>query len=548
MNYHGGGSVPTIRCVANDKYSMPLHPVLIAGKWRPANASGTFHAENPATGETLPDEYPISDWQDCGAALAAAATAAVELRSVAPERIADSLTKFADAIEARCAELVEIAHQETALVKTPRLQDIELPRTTGQLRQAAVAAAEGSWALPTIDSNLNIRSYYAAIGPVCIFGPNNFPFAFNAVSGGDFAAAIAAGNPVIAKAHPSHPGATRILAEQALRAVSSSGLPPATVQLLYHMQPEDGLRFVSDPRVGATAFTGSRAGGLRLKAAADAAGKPIYLEMSSINPVVILPGALKERGEKIADEFTNSSLLASGQFCTNPGLLVLLRGDATTQWLESVKQRFEKQSPAPLLSAGVARSLSAGVAALREAGARLVTGGAPISGPGYKFANTLLAVDGPQFLAAPDRLQQEAFGNAALAVIAEDEDQAETILEGLEGNLTGSIYSDSAGSDDALYTQLAPVLRSRVGRLLNDKMPTGVAVSAAMNHGGPFPSTGHPGFTAVGLPASMRRFAMLECFDNVRRSRLPEALRDENPNGRMWRWIDGRSTQNDVES
>lgn len=165
---------------------------------------------------------------------------------------------------------------------------------------------------------------------------------------------------------------------------------------------------------------------------------------------------------------------------------------------------------------------------------------------GHRFANTLLRVSGEKFLAGPDELQTEAFGNASLMVVIRDADEASAILEHLEGNLTGSIYSDTAGADDAVYARLAPMLRARVGRLLNDKMPTGVAVTAAMNHGGPYPATGHPGFTAVGIPASLRRFAMLQCFDNVRPNRLPAALRNQNPNGKMWRLIDGQWTQGSI--
>jgi alpha-ketoglutaric semialdehyde dehydrogenase len=173
-------------------------PVLIAGEWRPSRAAGSFHADNPATAEPLADHYPVSSWADCDAALEAAATAASVLRTTPRDQVARFLTRFAERLEERKAELVDRALLETALARTPRLADVELPRTTNQLRQAAAAADEGSWALPTIDTKLNIRSRFEPIGPVAVFGPNNFPFAFNGVAGGDFAAAIASGNPVIA--------------------------------------------------------------------------------------------------------------------------------------------------------------------------------------------------------------------------------------------------------------------------------------------------------------------------------------------------------------
>jgi NADP-dependent aldehyde dehydrogenase len=526
--------------------------VLIGGAWRESKSAGSFHAWNPASGEPLPEQYPVSSWHECDEALSAAADAFAALQRTPPEKMASFLERFAARLDARKDELAAQAHLETGLPVKPRLADVELPRTTDQLRQAAAAAIDGSWSLPTIDTKLNIRSCLAAIGPVVVFGPNNFPFAFNAAAGGDFAAAIAAGNPVIAKGHPLHPGTSRMLAEEAHAALSDAGLPAATVQLLYRVEPSSGLKLAADPRTGATAFTGSRAAGMKLKAAADAAGKPIYLEMSSINPVVILPGALAERGAKLAEEFGGSCLLGGGQFCTNAGLVILLDAPETAPFIDAVKKVFEAGAPPPLLSSAVVSSLRESVAKLHAAGAEIIAGenrgdqgsGGP-SGPasGFRHPNTLLRVSGRQFLANSDALQTEAFGSASLVVVAADDAEAAKVIARLEGNLTGSIYTDSQGSDDRMYDGLAPLLRQRVGRLLNDKMPTGVAVSPAMNHGGPYPATGHPGFTAVGIPASMRRFAMLQCYDNVRPRRLPAALRDENPNGPMWRWIDGKYVQ-----
>lgn len=518
---------------------MTRHRVLIGGQWRHAHAAGSFNAENPALGERLPDEYPISEWADCDEALAAATLAAAVLRAEGPEKRAAFLDAFAARIEARRDELVDMAHAETGLPRKPRLAEVELPRTVGQLRQGASAARDLSWALPTIDTKLNIRSVLAPIGPVWVFGPNNFPFAFNSVAGGDFVAAIAAGNPVIAKANTSHPGTTRLLAEEAFKALIEAGLPPSTVQLIYRTSHADGERLVADPRTGATGYTGSRHAGLKLKAAADVAGKPIYLELSAVNPVFILPGALAERWAALVDEFVTSSLMGTGQFCTSPSLVLLVASDATDRFLDGVKARFEAASPAPLLSSSVARSLASSVATLQDAGARLVTGGDAVAEPGYRFKNTMLIASGEQFLASPERLQTEAFGNAALFVVAKDSDELCAVAERLEGSLTGCLYTDTRGSDDALHDRIEPALRARVGRLLNDKMPTGVAVTPAMNHGGPYPSTGHPGFTAVGIPASLRRFAMLQCYDQVRPDRLPPVLRDAPPHDRAWRLIDG---------
>jgi NADP-dependent aldehyde dehydrogenase len=509
---------------------MTTQPVLIAGRWRPANSSASFQAENPATREPR-GSFPVSTWEDCYEALNAAAQAFDEMRRLPAEQIGQFLDAVAARIEARTDEIVRLASQETGLPAAPRLAGNELPRTTGQLRLAAAAAREGSWAEPIIDAKNNIRSMYGPIGPVAVFGPNNFPLAFNSASGGDFAAAIAAGNPVIAKANTSHPGTTQLLAEEAFAAARETEMPAATVQLLYRTSHEDGERLVADQRIGATGYTGSRSAGLKLKAAADKAGKPIYLELSSVNPVVILPGALEERLDDIAGQFATSCLMGSGQFCTNPGLILLLAGDTTERFLESVVGRFKAAPPTTLLSAGVAKSLAQSVSALIRAGAHTLVGGKALGGmtaggQGYIHANTLLRASGQQFLEAPEALQGEAFGNASLAIVAEDLDEACRVIEHLEGNLTGCIYSHTGGADDAAYDQVAWRLRPKVGRLLNDKMPTGVAVSPAMNHGGPYPATGHPGFTAVGIPASLRRFAMLQCYENVRSNRLPALLRD----------------------
>jgi NADP-dependent aldehyde dehydrogenase len=227
-------------------------------------------------------------------------------------------------------------------------------------------------------------------------------------------------------------------------------------------------------------------------------------------------------------------------------LVLLVRGDATDAFVRQIAERFQAAPVGTLLSSGVERSLQAGVKTLCEAGARVVAGGTPGGGQGYCHANTLLSVTGRQFLGHAEALQTEAFGNCSLLVLADDIDQLCQVLDHLEGNLTGCVYSDTGGSDDAAYDRIAPRLRQRVGRLLNDKMPTGVAVSPAMNHGGPFPATGHPGFTAVGVPAALRRFAALHCYDNVRPHRLPPNLRDPNPSGAMWRLIDGRWTLSDA--
>jgi 2,5-dioxopentanoate dehydrogenase len=527
---------------------MALNQVLIAGRWQDErSARAEFSPSNPASGAPLAERYPVSGSQSLSAALEAGARAAQELARVEPERIARFLELCADGITARADVLVQSAHDETGLPKEPRLKNVELPRTTSQLRLAASAVRERAFSHPVIDTKNNIRSLYGPLGgPVAVFGPNNFPFAFNAVCGGDFAAAIAAANPVIAKANPGHPTTTRLLAEVAFDALGTSGLPLASVQLIYALPEALGLELVAHPGLAASAFTGSRHAGLALKAAADRAGKPIYLELSSINPVFVLPGALQERGSAIAEELGASCLLGAGQFCTKPGLSVLVDGAAARAFVERLVQVLQAPTPGTLLGPNSADRIVEAVGVLRAHGAELLCGGHKLEGGRFAYENTLLRVSGDDFLRQPAALQTEAFGSVHLVITAASVAQLAEIAEALSGNLTGSIYSHTRGEDDPSYTLVAERLRSRVGRLLNDKMPTGVAVSPAMNHGGPYPSTGHPGFTAVGIPASIRRFTALHCYDGVRSTRLPAELRDENPTGKLWRSIDGEWTQANV--
>jgi NADP-dependent aldehyde dehydrogenase len=524
--------------------TMPIHPVLVAGGWRPARAPlGSFRAVNPATGEEIEGSYPVSSPAEIEEAVREGSAAAAAMADLPPETIAAFLESYAAAVEARADELVRTAHLETGLAAEPRLRSVELPRTVFQMRRAAAAVRDRSWRRATIDTKADLRSLYGPLGgPVVVFGPNNFPMAYNSVAGTDFVSALAAGNPVIAKAHPCHPGTTRLFGELAFSALRVNDLPAAAVQLLYHMAPQDGLALVANPGIGASAFTGSRSGGLRLKEAADKAGKPIYLEMSSVNPVFLLPGALRERGEAIAEEMFGSCTVGAGQFCTKPGLIVVPSGAAGEEFLDRLRMAFEAAPPQVLLARSVLDGIKAGLETMVRAGARILAGGRAPEGPGFRFPDTLLNVSGDRFLKRSADLQQEAFGPVSLCVTAEPAGRMPAIAAALEGNLTASVFSHSGDEDESLYRSLAPILRSRCGRLLNDKVPTGVAVSPAMVHGGPFPATGHPGFTAVGFPAAMVRFAALHGYDHVRPHRLPPELGDANPTGRMMRFVDGEWT------
>ena len=522
-----------------------MQQILIDGQWIESQSAGSFQAVNPVTEQLVSEHYPVSSWSDLDAALGSAQRAFAAVRTMPRHHFATFLEAYANQIDAQAQSICELANIETGLPVSPRLLDVELPRTSNQLRQAAAAAREATWCRPTIDTKTGIRSVHAAIGPVGVFGPNNFPLAFGSISGGDFAAAVAAGNPVIAKANSSHPGTTRLFAQAAQRAAEETAMPKGFVQLIYRMSHDDGERFVADPRLAAIGYTGSRHAGLKLKAAADAVGKPIYLELSSVNPVVVLPNAISERGQEIAKELCGSCLLGTGQFCTSPGIVILLADKNSSQFIEWLRDQTQAAAPGVLLSESVLDSLKDSVAKLRNEGAEVLCGAELVDEAGFRFANTLLKVDGKRFLSAPTAFQTEAFGNASLIVVADSVEQARDIVSSLEGNLTGCLYSHSSGDDDDAYDLIEPELRQRVGRLLNDKMPTGVAVSPAMNHGGPFPATGHPGFTAVGMPDSILRFSMLQCYDNVRQHRLPEILKDENSTGSVRR-VDGDWTDQSI--
>lgn len=526
---------------------MSVNQVLINGEWRTASYKEVFSPFAPAEGKKLATEYPVSTWQDCSDALDSAARAYKALANISRQTIGQFLDQYADNITKNAEQLVELAHLETGLAKSPRLADVEIPRTVSQIKLAAEAARNASWTMPTIDSANNIRSMLQSIGPVAVFGPNNFPFAFGSASGSDFASAIAAGNPVIAKAHPSHPGTTKLFAELAQQAADTCGLPKGSVQLIYAMSNESGLKFVSDPRIAATGFTGSRPAGLALKSAADKAGKLIYLELSSVNPVFILEGALVERNEQIAEEFAMSCTMAAGQLCTKPGLIIVPQSEQGDQFVKTASDKFSSGMVGTLLSEKAAEHISHTVEIICNAGGRQLTKRDSTDEARFCRNNTLLTIDGDKFLNDSATFQSEMFGNASLIIRTQSTEQSQAIIDCFEGNLTGCFYTDTKGSDDQEYGQLEPLLRNKVGRIINDKMPTGVAVSSAMNHGGPFPSSGHPGFTAVGMPAAIKRFGALKCFDNVRQNRLPDVLSDKNPGNGIERLVDGQWTASDCD-
>lgn len=522
-------------------------PILTAQGWVPSAGPDRFSAQNPRTGRPLPASYPVSSGEELLGMAEAARKAARELPHPDPGCVASFLQGLSDRLDADRDPIARVADEETALGIEPRLRTSEMDRTVDQLRQAAACVLDGWWRMAAIEPDLNIRSMLEHLGgAVLTIGPANFPLAYNASCGGDFTAAIAAGNPVIAKGHPAHPGTSRRLAEHAHDARVQAGLPDGWFQFFHDCKPDDGIALIEHPGIAAVGFTGSRKTGLALKKVADARGKPAHMEMSSINPIFVLPGALAERGGAIADEIADSMLAAAGQQCTSPGLLVLQRGPGADAFCDRLRERLANAEPAVMLGGTGVDHIERAMKTLLEGGAEVLLGGHRVPGDAARFAPTLLRVTGAGFLSNPEPLQTEAFGVSALIVECDDAGQMVRVAGVLDGNLTGSVYTGNSAGDDTLYAQVVAELRPRVGRLLNDAVTTGVAVRPAMVHGGPFPATGSPGSTAVGVPVSILRFTARRCYDRVRPERLPPELRDRNPTGAMWRLIAGRWTTDDA--
>jgi NADP-dependent aldehyde dehydrogenase len=468
-----------------------------------------MRAVNPASGEALGAEFVRSSRADLEA-MADTAFDAIDALADAPGALlAGFLDDYAARLENDRAGLAQLAHEETALPYAPRLSEVEFNRTSFQLREAARCLRDESWRTVAVDAAHQLRSTLVPLGGavVCI-GPSNFPLAFNGVSGGDFAAAIAARNPVIAKAHPGHPNTTARLFAHCCAARDAAKLPSSAVQLFFDCSPDDGEALLAHAGVAALGFTGSRAAGLRLKAACDRLGKPASCEMSGVNPVFVASNAAATRAEAIADAWTASVVLGGGQFCTKPGVIFVAGEAAAARVAARAGEVLRAAAPAVLLTEPIREHLARSVDALRAAGARIACGGRAQT-PGFRFEPTLAVADAALVRGARAAFLQEAFGPLGTVVAVEGDAQLVDFARALDGQLASTVVADAA--DDAVRATLFGVLRFKVGRLLAETMPTGVAVSPAMVHGGPYPATGDARFTAVGLPAAAKRFSKALC-------------------------------------
>ena len=499
---------------------------------------------DPAAGTPLEPVYRHGDAADVDAACAAAAAAFGLYRTTSSEQRAQFLEGIADNIEAIKDVLVPRAIAETGLPQA-RIAG-EVGRTTGQLRMFAGVLREGSWNGARIDPALpertpaprsDIRQREVPLGPVAVFGASNFPLAFS-VAGGDTASAFAAGCPVVVNAHDAHPGTSELVGRAVSDAVAAAGLPAGTFSLLFGSGRTLGTALVTDPRIKAVGFTGSRSGGTALVAAAVARPEPIpvYAEMSSINPILVLEGALASRAAELGKAFVASLTMGSGQFCTNPGLVIAVDGPGLDAFVEAAKEAVEAAAATPMLTPGIAASYADGVEALRGAASLVARGVSADSDTLCRAA--LFTTDAASFTAS-EVLQAEVFGASSLVVRCADVDEMVSLVSELEGQLTVTVHADE--TDQVTAARLLPSLELKAGRILFNGWPTGVEVGHAMVHGGPYPATSDSRTTSVGARA-IERFLRPVAYQDVPKALLPSAIADGNPD-RIWRRIDGRLTQ-----
>ncbi|MDI5934998.1 aldehyde dehydrogenase (NADP(+)) [Halomonas kalidii] len=515
----------------------------LIGQQTVAAHGAPIQAIDPATGERLEPIYAGGSAAEVERACQLAEEAYATYRETSLEARAALLEAIAAEIEALGEPLIERAMAETGLPRT-RLES-ERGRTCGQLRLFASVVRAGEWLDVRIDPALperqpmprvDLRQRHVALGPVAVFGASNFPLAFS-VSGGDSASALAAGCPVVVKAHSAHPGTSELVGRAVQQAVADCDLPEGVFSVLFGSGNEIGQTLVADSRIQAVGFTGSRAGGLALMQTAQARPQPIpvYAEMSSINPVFLLPEALAARGREIAEGFVGSLNMGAGQFCTNPGLVIGVKGEALDAFLTTAGEAVQASAAQTMLTPGIHAAYQDGVGALAShPRVREVARGQEGEGP-HPCQTALFAASATDFLAS-EALQAEVFGAASLVIECADLAEMRAVAEALEGQLTATLQLDDGDLDAA--RALLPVLERRAGRVLANGWPTGVEVCHAMVHGGPFPATSDARSTSVGS-AAIRRFLRPVCYQALPAGLLPEALRDGNPQG-VTRLVDGR--------
>jgi alpha-ketoglutaric semialdehyde dehydrogenase len=511
---------------------------------------GSFKAYDPAKNVLIEPSFASADTADVGRAVELAAAAAPVLARLSGVARGKFLRAIATNLETKIDDLVARAMQETALPE-PRLKG-EVGRTAGQLRLYAEAAERGDWLDARIETanadrkplpKPDHRSMLRPLGPVVVFGSSNFPFAYS-VAGGDTASALAVGCPVIVKAHPAHPGTSELVGRLILHAVRDCGLPEGTFSLLFDAGFEVGQALVKHPVIKAAGFTGSVKGGRALTdlGAARPEPIPVYAEMGSVNPVFILPGAIVERAAGLVEGLYASSTLGVGQFCTNPGLIVLERTAAAEQFMKDMAARLAATLEGVMLTPGIRKSFVANTTArAQQTGVKVLAQGNAVS---LCSAAPVWFETGAREFLGNHALSEEIFGPSSLVVWCKDRAELLLVAAHVEGSLTATIQAGAAEAKD--QADLIEVLATKAGRIVFNGFPTGVEVSHAIVHGGPYPSTSDGGRTTSVGTRALGRWARPVCYQGFADEILPAELQNANPlkiqrlvNGELGRGVIG---------
>lgn len=529
---------------------MSFHGKNFIGSSLSAEDPACIYSFDPRQGKRLDDVFHEATSNEIDRALALATEAAEQLRRKTAEQTATFLEAIATEIEALGDPLIERASVESALPKE-RLTG-ERGRTVNQLRLFANVVREGSYVDARIDTALpdrkplprpDLRRMLIPIGPVVVFGASNFPLAFS-VAGGDTASAFAARNPVIVKAHPAHPGTCELVASAIVKAVEKTGFPDGTFSMVHAADPSVSLSLVTHPQTKAVGFTGSERAGRAIFNAAAQRPEPIpaYVEMGSNNPVFLLPGALAGSGETIAQGLFGSINLGVGQFCTSPGVVLACECDALRPFETKLRNLFETGGPGTMLYPSILKGYEQGVEHREKvAGVTAVHSQQLAKRENTEAVPVLFETDAGTWLRNPE-LETEVFGPSAVLVRSQSKEELLKIARRWNGTLTASIFGTP--EDLAEHQELVNILQTKAGRVLFNGFPTGVEVSPAMHHGGPYPATADPKFTSVGT-AAIYRFLRPVCFQSFPESSLPPELQNSNPCG-IWRMVNGSFTQDAI--
>ncbi len=515
---------------------MNLHGRNLIGKRQSGLGSTVFRAQSPISRQQLPTDFFEATPGEVNSAAELAFQAFLTYRKVPPQKKALFLRNIADEIMHLGDDLIDRCNQETGLPQA-RLTG-ERTRTVNQLRMFAKLVEEGSWVDARIDktaSGKDIRRMLIPMGPVAVFGASNFPLAFS-VAGGDTASALAAGCPVIFKAHPLHPGTCEMVGRAILRAIDTSGMPEGTFSLLHGESFTPGIQLVRHPNIQAVAFTGSLAGGTALfrEAVQRDVPIPVFAEMGSINPMFFLPGAVMKNSLAIAEGLAASITLGVGQFCTNPGVF-FIQAESAESFLSALREKITQVKPGIMLSHRIAAFYHAGVKNQLSIPGVDIAAGSISSQSDFSASPIILKTTADVFLKNPV-LSDEVFGPASLAVLTRNQAEILDIARTLKGQLTATIHATS--DDMPLVSELLPILEMKAGRVIFNDFPTGVEVCNAMHHGGPAPATTDVRFTSVGT-AAILRFVRPVCYQGCIHAMLPLELADDNPL-QIRRYINGK--------